>query len=182
VVVTVYNPGDQTSTAGVPIPGLQISATDSAGEALSYSDGGTLPPGLGIDPTNGAISGAVTTPGRYQVTVTATDTSGRSGHATFTWTITPITLICNSPGDQVNTVGDAPSLPIVCTDSAGEALSYSDGGTLPPGLGIDPTNGAISGAVTTPGIYSVMITVTDTSGITGSCSFTWTVNGATPTP
>ena len=181
VVVTVHSPGDQTSTAGVPIPGLQITGTDSAGLALSYSDGGTLPSGLAIDPSSGWISGTPMTPGIYQVMITATDSSGHTGHTTFTWTVVD-KVTCNSPGDQVNTVGDAVSLPIICTDSAGEALTYSDGGTLPPGLAIDPSSGGIPGAVTTPGIYSVTITATDTSGITGSCSFTWTVNGSTPTP
>ena len=113
---------------------LQVSCTDSAGEALIYSGTG-LPPGLGIS-SGGLITGTLTTAGTYTVTVTATDTSGQNGHTTFAWTISGSSVTCTSPGDQVNTVGDAVSLQITATDSAGETLTYS-GGTLPPGLTID---------------------------------------------
>jgi hypothetical protein len=73
-------------------------------------------------------------------------------------------------------VNDAVSLAVTGTDSAGEGLTYSDNGSLPPGLAIDPGTGLITGTLTTPGSYPVTITATDTSGITGSVSFTWTVS------
>jgi hypothetical protein len=70
--VTVTNPGSQTGTVGTAAS-LQISATDSAsGQTLTYSATG-LPAGLS------------------SVTVTATDTTGASGNATFTWTISAAT-------------------------------------------------------------------------------------------
>jgi hypothetical protein len=146
---------------------LQISCTDSAGETLAYS--GTLPPGLTIS-ASGQISGAPTTAGTVPSSVTATDTSGHSGHATFTWTIGQIALTCS---DQVNNVGDAVSLQITATDPANEGLTYS--GTLPPGLTIN-ASGQISGAPTTAGTFPSSVTATDSLGGTGSCSFTWTVN------
>jgi Putative Ig domain len=71
-------------------------------------------------------------------------------------------------------VGDTVSLQITCTDSAGQALTYSGTG-LPPGLVVS-SGGLITGTPTTAGTYSVTVTATDTSGISGSCSFTWTVN------
>jgi Protein kinase domain/Putative Ig domain len=177
-VVTVHNPGSQTGTAGVAISKLQITATDSAGKVLTYS--ATLPPGLAIAAT-GLISGTPKTAGTYTATVTATDTSGHRGHVTFTWTIGGTVLTCNSPGDQIGTVGDAVSSPITCTDSAGLVLTYS--ATLPPGLAINAATGLITGTPTAAGTYTATVTATDTSGSKGSCSFTWTVGGAsTPAP
>jgi Putative Ig domain len=83
--VTVTNPGNQTGSAGTAVS-LQISATDSAsGQTLTYSATG-LPAGLSISST-GLISGTPTTAGTSSVTVTATDTTGASGSASFTWTI-----------------------------------------------------------------------------------------------
>jgi cellulase/cellobiase CelA1 len=82
--VTVTNPGNQTGTAGTAISPLQIRATDSAGQALTYSATG-LPAGLSIS-SSGLISGTPTAAGTSSVTVTASDSSG-SGSATFTWTI-----------------------------------------------------------------------------------------------
>ncbi len=83
--VTVTSPGNQSTTAGTAVS-LQISATDSAsGQTLSYTASG-LPAGLSIS-SSGLISGTPTTTGSYSVTVTATDTTGASGSASFTWTI-----------------------------------------------------------------------------------------------
>ena len=65
-----------------------MSASYSGRKTLSYSYGGTLPPGLSIDSSSGVISGTPTTAGSYPVTITATDTDGYNGSASFTCTIT----------------------------------------------------------------------------------------------
>ncbi|WP_426504515.1 cellulose binding domain-containing protein [Dactylosporangium sp. McL0621] len=86
--VTVTNPGDQAGTVGTPVSGVQVHAADSAaGQMLTYSATG-LPTGLSIAPSTGLVSGTPTTAGSFTVTVTATDTTGSSGSAAFTWTIT----------------------------------------------------------------------------------------------
>jgi putative Ig domain-containing protein len=83
--VTVTNPGSQTGTVGTAVS-LQIHATDSAsGQTLTYSATG-LPAGLSIS-SSGLISGTPTTAGSSSVTVTAKDTTGATGSASFTWTI-----------------------------------------------------------------------------------------------
>jgi O-glycosyl hydrolase len=84
--VTVTSPGNQSGTVGQSVTGPQIQATDSAaGQTLTYAATG-LPTGLSISPS-GLISGTPSAAGTYAVTVTATDTTGASGSASFTWTI-----------------------------------------------------------------------------------------------
>src|SRR5581483_1875060 len=84
--VTVTNPGNQTGTVGTAAS-LQVHASDSAsGQTLTYSATG-LPAGLSINSSNGLISGTPTTAGTSNVTVKATDTTGASGSAAFSWTI-----------------------------------------------------------------------------------------------
>ena len=84
--VTVINPGSQTGTVGTAISGVQIHATDSAsGQTLTYSATG-LPTGLSIS-SSGMISGTPTSGGTFTPIVTASDTTGASGSASFTWTI-----------------------------------------------------------------------------------------------
>ena len=83
--VTVTNPGPQTGTVGTAAS-LQIHATDTAGGALSYSATG-LPAGLSISKTTGLISGTLTTAATSNVTVKATDSTGPSGSAKFSWVI-----------------------------------------------------------------------------------------------
>ncbi|MBV9098947.1 MAG: putative Ig domain-containing protein [Frankiaceae bacterium] len=88
------------------------------------------------------------------------------------------TVTVNNPGAQTSTVGTAASLQITASDSAsGQTLTYSATG-LPAGLSINSASGLISGTPTTAGTYSVTATAKDTTGASGSASFTWTVNPA----
>ncbi len=82
-----------------------------------------------------------------------------------------------SPGNQTSTVGTAASVQISATDTAGGTLSYSATG-LPAGLTISATTGLISGKPTTAGTSTVTVTATDSTGPSGTTSFTWTVSAA----
>ena len=91
-----------------------------------------------IDPTSGQISGTISwtadTGSPYSVTVTATDSSGYSGSASFTWTVSYYDEVSvTNPGNQANADNDTVSLPISASDQTGAALSYTATG-LPPGL------------------------------------------------
>jgi poly(hydroxyalkanoate) depolymerase family esterase len=84
--VTVTNPGNQSAASGTAISPLQIHATDSAsGQTLTYTATG-LPPGLSIS-SSGLISGTPSSGGTFTTTVSATDTTGASGSASFSWTV-----------------------------------------------------------------------------------------------
>jgi serine protease len=86
-IVTVTNPGSQTSTVGTSAS-VQIGASDSGNAALTFSATG-LPAGLTIAPVTGLISGTPTTAASSSVTVTATDTTSVTASTTFTWTVNP---------------------------------------------------------------------------------------------
>ena len=85
--MTVTNPGNQRTVRYSPVI-LTITATDSAqGQSLTYSSAG-LPLGLVMNSSTGTISGRPSTIGTYSVRVTATDGTGASGSASFTWSVT----------------------------------------------------------------------------------------------
>jgi hypothetical protein len=177
--VTVTNPGVQTSTAGTAAS-LQIHASDSAsGQTLTYSATG-LPAGLSINASSGLISGTPTTAGTSTVTVTAKDTTGASGSTSFSWTVNPAggnAVTVTNPGTQSWTVGTAVSLQIQATDStSGQTLTYSATG-LPAGLSIS-SSGLISGTPTAAGTGSTTVSAKDSTGASGSATFSWTVNTA----
>ncbi len=85
--VTVTNPGSKSTQVNTAAS-LQISASDSAsGQTLTYSATG-LPTGLSINSSTGLISGTPTVAGTYSVNVSVHDTTGATGSAAFTWTVT----------------------------------------------------------------------------------------------
>jgi hypothetical protein len=175
--VTVTNPGSQTWTVGTAA-NLQIQASDSAsGQTLTYAASG-LPGGLSINASSGLISGTPNATGTGSATVTAKDTTGASGSATFSWTVNPAganTVTVTNPGNQSWTVGTTVSLQIQASDSAsGQTLTFSATG-LPAGLSIS-SSGLISGTPTTAVSGSTTVTAKDTTGASGSATFSWTVN------
>ncbi|MEU3859936.1 M4 family metallopeptidase [Streptomyces sp. NPDC028722] len=80
-----------------------------------------------------------------------------------------------NPGSQSTTVGTAVSLQIQASSTNSGALSYSASG-LPAGLSVNSSTGLISGTPTTAGTYSTTVTVTDSTGATGTTTFGWTVS------
>ncbi len=83
--VGVVNPFGYSSPKGAAVS-FPMSAVDSnSAQTLTFTATG-LPPGISIA-SNGTISGSGSTLGTYTVTVTATDTKGVSGTATFVWSV-----------------------------------------------------------------------------------------------
>jgi beta-glucosidase len=83
--VGVVNPFGYSSPKGTAVS-FAVQAVDSnTAQTLTFTATG-LPPGITIA-SNGTISGSGSTLGTYTVTVTATDTKGVSGTATFVWSV-----------------------------------------------------------------------------------------------
>ena len=140
----------------------------------STIDNGTLQAvgAQGIDMTNGN--------GTVIATTGPADSSGDFTVSYGSGTTTGNTVTVNSPGNQSSAVGAKVGLQISGTDSGGASLSYTATG-LPTGASISKT-GLISGTVSTAGSYSVTVTAKDSTGASGSTSFTWTVGSSTPPP
>src|SRR5713101_1389523 len=174
--VTVTNPGSQSSTVGTAVS-KQITATDSGtGQTLTFTATG-LPAGLSIS-SSGLITGTPTTAATSTTVVTATDGTGASGSASFSWVVANpggnIVTVTN-PGTQNSVVGTAVSTQITATDSAsGQTLTFTATG-LPAGLSIS-SSGLITGTPTTAATSTATVTASDTTGASGSASFSWVVS------
>jgi kumamolisin len=84
-VITLTRPAAQRARVGQAVR-LQLRATDSAGQALTYHATG-LPAGLSLAASTGLITGSPTHAGKPATTVTVTDTSGSTAQAALTWNI-----------------------------------------------------------------------------------------------
>ncbi|MFI5973822.1 putative Ig domain-containing protein [Streptomyces sp. NPDC051452] len=150
--VSVTNPGSQSTTTGGSVS-LQIHATDSAGAALTYKASG-LPAGLSVNSSTGLITGTASTAGTYQVTVTATDSTGASGSTSFTWTVGSGGGTCNSaqllanPGFESGDTGWTDSSGVITNDS-GEAAHGGSYKAWLDGYGSTHTD-TLSQSVTVP--------------------------------
>lgn len=133
------------------------------------------PAGIAMTAT-GSLSGTPTADGPFSVTVTVTDAAKGQAQQTYTLTIAPAPLVITTS-----------ALPATVAGAAGYSVTLgATGGDLPYnwtvlGLptGITAANGALTGAATSAGNYTVTATVTDSKGVTASRTYTLTV---TPAP
>ncbi len=148
---------------------------------LAYSVSPTLPAGLSISSTTGAITGTPTvTSAATTYTVTVTDATSATAQATFSLKVSAAVTATQSVASTALTQNKAATSFIPVTGANGTGtLSYSISPTLPTGLSISAITGAIAG---TPSATSVAttytVTVTDSNGATATQTFSLKVNPA----
>jgi len=162
------------ATEGTAYSGT-ISVSGGAG-TLSYSvTVGSLPAGLSLNSSTGAITGTATGPsGTFTFTVQVKDSSTvtpQTNSKSFTITINlpaPPSITTTSPLPP-GQVGAAYSKTIAVTGLSPFTFSVTSG-SLPAGLGLNSSTGAITGTPTAYGTSNFTVKVVDSSNPTQSIS------------
>lgn len=183
------------ASLGAVSAGAAFNGSISAGggiSAYSYAvTAGSLPPGISLS-SSGVLSGAATTVGSYNFTVTATDSSTGSGPYTgsraYSWTVNVPNLTI-SPVSGSNLSGSALTAYSQTFTTNGGNSPYAYGisinsGSIPTGLSFSTSTGVLSGTPTSSGTVNFTVTVTDSTSGAGapfSASATYNLTIGAPT-
>ncbi|WP_375314279.1 putative Ig domain-containing protein [Bradyrhizobium sp. A5] len=188
-VLTINLPGP-TATQSIASKALTVNTaaasftpvTGSGGTApLTYGIAPTLPAGLSFNTATGAITGTPTvTSGATTYTVTVTDANSATASNTFSLTVNSSVTATQSVASKTLTQNQPSANFTPVTGGGGTpAYTYSVSPSLPSGLTLNTSSGAITGAPTaTSGSATYTVTVTDANGATASNTFTLAVNSA----
>lgn len=151
----------------------------AAGGSGSYSwsiTAGTLPGGLSLDTSTGAIGGLPSAAGTSNFNIQVTDSNLATAAKAFALTIDPALAITTSsplPAGQVNV---SYSQAITATGGSGQYTWEVSVGALPNGLGLNTASGLISGLPGTAGTSDFTIQVTDSNQATAAKAFALSID------
>ena len=157
-----------TSTGEVGVAFNSGPMTITGGTApYTFSVVGTLPAGLTLNTSTGAVTGTPTSSGTFSIQVT--DASGAVGTACAITINPPLSVTCaaTSTGEVGVAFNSGPM-----TITGGTApYTFTVVGTLPAGLTLNTSTGAVTGTPTSSGTFSIQ--VTDAGGAVGTaCAIT----------
>src|ERR1022692_1927618 len=123
---------------------------------------GSLPPGLTLNTNTGAITGTPTQAGSFPYVAQVTDCAGRTADTSnLNCVITILDLACAGGTGQVG----VPYSSALVASGGNTPYTFSIiSGSLPPGLTLDTTTGAITGTPTTAGPFPYVAQVADAAG------------------
>ena len=148
---------------------------------------GTLPQGLNLNQSTGAISGTPTVAGTSSFTIGVTDARGQSDTQALSITIGQVPPPPNPPSITTTTllpgtVGVPYSRPVEVTGGTGTLTWSISAGTLPANLNLNQINGVISGTPTAAGTSSFTVRVQDSGGLADTQVLSITINQPAPPP
>ncbi len=154
-----------------------LTATGGTGAKTWALISGTLPAGLTLNGATGIISGTPTTPDGQVIQVQVTDAASNTQTANLVIIVNPALQLIS--GTLFNgTVAFPYSQSLFATGGTGTGYTYAvSTGTLPAGLALNASTGAISGSPTVAGTYNFTIRVTDSSAATATQTYSIAIDG-----
>ncbi|ACH38570.1 lipoprotein, putative [Citrifermentans bemidjiense Bem] len=174
------NPALSVTTTSLPAvvvganysqPLVKLGGTPSYTWSLAS---GSLPPGLQMDLSTGAITGVPTGTGTFQFSVLLSDATGATTQRALSIQVNPTLSLSTTALDPV--MSGAAYLQKLTAVGGTKPYRWTSSGNLPPGVALDAATGIISGTVTAGGEYYFYVRVTDYDGATVEKLYTVVVN------
>src|SRR5664280_1225377 len=144
-----------------------LAATGGAGGYVFTIASGALPAGLTLRTSTGAITGTPTAYGTSSFTARVVDSTGTTGGTTSSSCsiviAPPIALTCAAATGQM---GVAYNSSLAATGGTGGYVFTIASGSLPAGLTLNASTGAITGTPTAYGTFTFTAKVVDSTGTT----------------
>jgi len=154
-----------------------------------------LPTGLSLDQSTGVVVGTPTQPGTFPATITATDSTGRTGSATLNLIAVKTPLLITANGQTpatlpAGTVGVAYNQFLLAAGGSNTGYQWTVQGSLPPGITAQTPSGCTPPTVcfqflgtpmqTATSTFNFTVQVTDSLNDTAQQSFSLIINAGTP--
>jgi len=189
-LTTIYSPGQTITLDGsqaINMTSAVVNDPTGAGATFSLSGPGTINiTGETSVSSSEQYTLTYTAPSTATTgataTVTATSKSTPSSTASLTFTLNPA-LIISTTTLPSGVAGTSYSASVAASGGTGKLTWAVATGTLPPGIALSPTTGALSGTPVTAGTYTFSISVTDTATNPNlvTQSYTVVINPTPPT-
>lgn len=162
-------------TVGTPY-NQSVSQTGGVGTITWSVSAGSLPTGLGLNSTNGAITGTPTVSGPFNFTARATDGNGCFGERGYS-----VVIGCQSLSISPATLNPIPiamaySQQLTLQGAIGTTDWTIVSGAPPSGVTLNQTSGLLSGTPNVSGTFNFTVKALQTSGCFAQQAYTLTVN------
>jgi large repetitive protein len=162
LVLTV--PASATAVVGTNFS-LTPTVTQGAAPYVWAIRSGSLPPGITLSSTTGAVTGVPSTAGSYSFTLQVSDPTGTTAQAAITITVNPPSLSIQTSALAAGAAGSPYSQAFQAVNATGAVTWSLLSGTLPSGLSLSPT-GFLTGTPILAGDFTFTLQVADSTGLT----------------
>ncbi|AIY41596.1 Fibronectin type III domain protein [Collimonas arenae] len=157
-----------------------ISASGGVSPYIYSISSGSLPTGVTLNASTGAVSGTPTAAGTFNFTVRAQDANSFSGVQSYSLAIAAATVTLNPATLPGATAEAAYSTTLVAGGGTAPYTYALTAGSLPSGISLNAATGVLSGTTVVSGSFPITVRATDSSTGTGapfnaSRSYTLTV-------